>query len=236
MVLRDRAGQIRAALDAAGLSLFDAQGKPRGTFEVRPDGSVRLVILDAEGNNQAVLLFDKDGRLESFDKQKAVQKSSSVQKSPPPKSVPERSNDAKMEPKAKPRSPADEQRYQAAGLLYRKLCQSCHAANGKGKPSRGIPDFTDHGWQESRSDAQLLTSIMKGRGDEMPPFDDRLKQGEAVDLVAFVRALAPKQASNPAPEPPPDATDFDSRLRHLQERWEALERQLRQLKNGRPKG
>ena len=47
------------------------------------------------------------------------------------------------------------------------------AADGTGNKARGrlpeIPNFTDAGWQARRDDAQLMASILDGKGDEMPP-------------------------------------------------------------------
>jgi hypothetical protein len=43
---------------------------------------------------------------------------------------------------------------QAVVAEYKKKCSICHKPDGKG--GNGIPDFTDSGFNKSRSDAQLF--------------------------------------------------------------------------------
>src|SRR5438445_592196 len=61
--------------------------------------------------------------------------------------------------------------------LFREHCVKCHGADGTGSPARDrlpeIPNFTDPAWQARRSEAQLLASILDGKGKEMPPFRDK---------------------------------------------------------------
>jgi Cytochrome C oxidase, cbb3-type, subunit III len=61
----------------------------------------------------------------------------------------------------------------AARGLFRHNCVKCHGADGTGNAARGrlreIPNLTDASWQAKRSDAQLLASILDGKGTEMPP-------------------------------------------------------------------
>src|SRR5215831_18799060 len=62
---------------------------------------------------------------------------------------------------------------QAAGAkLFQQHCVKCHGADGTGKPARAqqpeIPDFTAASWQARRSNAQLLVSILDGKGQTMP--------------------------------------------------------------------
>jgi len=99
------------------------------------------------------------------------------------------------------------------------------------KSRSSIPDFTDPAWQDSRTDAQVLGGILNGRGDVMPPFDDRLKKEEARDLLAFVRAFGRKQSQQLLPS----ASDFQTRLGELQRQWDELDKQLRQLRKADPK-
>src|SRR5262249_53112831 len=56
--------------------------------------------------------------------------------------------------------------------LFRQHCVKCHGADGAGGPGRRrqleVPDFTDAAWQARRSEAQLLASMLDGKGDERP--------------------------------------------------------------------
>jgi mono/diheme cytochrome c family protein/uncharacterized membrane protein len=94
-----------------------------------------------------------------------------------------------------PQSPQRE----AGGELFRQRCARCHGADGTGQPKRArgaeIPNFTDRTWQTSRTDDQLVASVLDGRGKGMPAFRDRLSEDQARELVARVRAFAEAQAA-----------------------------------------
>jgi uncharacterized membrane protein len=62
-----------------------------------------------------------------------------------------------------------------------------------------LPDFRDTTWQARRRDAQLLASILDGKGTRMPPWRDELSEEQARGLVAYVRSFAS------GPEPARDA-------------------------------
>jgi len=81
--------------------------------------------------------------------------------------------------------------------LYGKHCASCHGRDGKGIPSfraEGEPDFTDPGFQRSRSDQQLAAAIANGKGSVMPGFKDNLSDAEVGAMVGRVRAFGRKKA------------------------------------------
>jgi mono/diheme cytochrome c family protein len=82
--------------------------------------------------------------------------------------------------------------------LYVKNCARCHGKDGKGKEARGdsanIPDFTSHKWHEQRSNAQLVVSIMDGKGKDMPAFGDKISQDQAQELVKYIRQFDPEKA------------------------------------------
>jgi uncharacterized membrane protein/mono/diheme cytochrome c family protein len=79
--------------------------------------------------------------------------------------------------------------------LFRQHCVKCHEADGTGSQVRRrrpeIPNLTDTAWHALRSDAQLLASILDGKGKEMPPWRGKLSEEHARGLVAYVRAFAP---------------------------------------------
>jgi mono/diheme cytochrome c family protein len=77
---------------------------------------------------------------------------------------------------------------------FQQLCRRCHGADGAGvrqKKGADTPDFTHREWQQRRSDAQLLASILNGTDGGMPAFGDRLSKDEAKELVSQVRSFAP---------------------------------------------
>jgi mono/diheme cytochrome c family protein/uncharacterized membrane protein len=107
--------------------------------------------------------------------------------SPKPAKSPQRVGSGPSTPKAARKETAHE--------LYRQHCAKCHGKDGTGSGARGampdLPDFTDGSWQKRRSEAQLLGSILDGKGADMPPFRQKISKEEARDLVGHVRAFAP---------------------------------------------
>jgi uncharacterized membrane protein/mono/diheme cytochrome c family protein len=98
----------------------------------------------------------------------------------------------------------------AVRVLFRQHCVKCHGTDGTGSPARDrlpqIPDFTAASWQARRNEAQLLASILDGKGTEMPPARDKISEEQARGLMAFVRAFAPateksqqEEQAGPAP-------------------------------------
>lgn len=82
---------------------------------------------------------------------------------------------------------------QDGAATYKSKCVVCHGADGKGSPmgvKLGARDLTSPEVQQ-QTDAQLTEVITKGKG-KMPGFEERLKDTEIKDLVAFVRTLAKK--------------------------------------------
>jgi mono/diheme cytochrome c family protein/uncharacterized membrane protein len=79
--------------------------------------------------------------------------------------------------------------------LYLQHCAKCHGKDGTGSGARGampdLPDLTDRSWQKRRSEAQLLGSILDGKGKDMPPWREKISEEEARDLVSYVRTFAP---------------------------------------------
>jgi quinol-cytochrome oxidoreductase complex cytochrome b subunit/cytochrome c len=98
--------------------------------------------------------------------------------------------------------------------LYRVYCMGCHDADGAGnsfrKLSPELPDLTNAKWQASRTDADLLHSILEGKGKIMVPMKDKLGKADAEQMVAFVRGFSgSKQVvpQEPQPPPPPPPTE-----------------------------
>lgn len=117
-----------------------------------------------------------------------------------------------------------------APALFAQRCARCHDDDGTGNTLRRnmptLPDFADLRWQQERSDAQLVVSILEGKGTRMPAFGDRLSRVEARALVGTIRALAPQQMLVISD---PTAVDFQERFRALQEDFERLRKQFHDI-------
>src|SRR5262245_27019246 len=75
--------------------------------------------------------------------------------------------------------------------LFSAKCSICHDKSGKGNAamkSKGVPDFTDPGWQRAHTDAQIAEAIKKG-GKTMPSFNGKLSDAQLAAIVARVRSF-----------------------------------------------
>jgi mono/diheme cytochrome c family protein len=122
-----------------------------------------------------------------------------------------------------------------AARHYRQYCVRCHGNDYKGaafrERGRRIPDFTSRAWQNSRTDAQLVVSVLEGKGARMPAFADRLSKKQAREVVRFIRTAGPTRpvAAEVAPR------DFTSHYSELLMQLEELRKQYRELENGLPR-
>jgi mono/diheme cytochrome c family protein len=127
-------------------------------------------------------------------------------------------------------------RIREASVLYRQYCLSCHGSNGRGAEMRAgmpdIPDFTLGAWHARRSNAEMIVSILEGKGKLMPAFRGRVVQSQAQDLIAYLRAFGPE----PAPGERAPASDFEERFRQLENQWKTLEKQLQDVSGKKPPG
>jgi mono/diheme cytochrome c family protein len=125
-------------------------------------------------------------------------------------------------------------RKSAAASHYRTYCARCHGEDYAGTTWRQgggrIPDFTTGTWQKSRSDAQLLVSILEGKGTAMPAFADKLSEEQSRDLVLLIRRANATQPAPLAPAP----TNFARRYAALRQELEELRKQFREL-DGAPR-
>jgi mono/diheme cytochrome c family protein len=117
-----------------------------------------------------------------------------------------------------------------APALFAQRCARCHDQDGTGSELRSttptLPNFTELRWQQRRSDAQMVVSILEGRGTRMPAFGDRLSRVDARALVAHIRTLAPQEAVGVTVVAIPDVHD---RFRELEEEFERLRKQFHEL-------
>jgi mono/diheme cytochrome c family protein len=80
--------------------------------------------------------------------------------------------------------------------LYEANCQKCHGANGtpvksmKAKFDRLMP--FDASFFSKRSDDSVVTVLMKGKGETMKSFTDKLSHPEMIAVAAYIRTLAKK--------------------------------------------
>lgn len=78
-------------------------------------------------------------------------------------------------------------------------CAKCHGEDGKGQTKvgkkMGVKDYTDAKSLEKFTDAALVDATIKGvivDGKEKMKAFPEITQSEAVELVAFIRAMAKK--------------------------------------------
>src|SRR5271165_3513801 len=146
-----------------------------------------------------------------------------------------------LQPPLPPQSaPAAPEMRDVSGL-FRQICMKCHGADGTGSGTRSllseIPDFTSAPWQEQRADAQLIASILDGKGSDMPPQRGNISEEQARGLVAHVRGFAPTREKPGQGEQAGRAmASFVERYRRLQEQQEELRRQYRELSQVSPGG
>jgi mono/diheme cytochrome c family protein len=118
---------------------------------------------------------------------------------------------------------------QAGSRDFQRLCVKCHSADGKGASIREslptLPDFTDARWQRRRTNAQLVVSVLDGKGDVMPQFRDKLSPEQAKALVRFIRTFSSVQIDSS--ETAPD--EFEAQFQRLTREMEDLRRRVRAL-------
>jgi mono/diheme cytochrome c family protein len=130
-------------------------------------------------------------------------------------------------------SGAGAERLQAARRFFERRCSSCHDDDGTGGALRRavpqIPDFTSRGWQARRSDAQLVVSILEGKGARMPAFHGKIDEDGAQDLVSLIRTFDPTYDPAAARRQPLSGEEFEQRFRQLEVELEELKKQFREV-------
>lgn len=75
-----------------------------------------------------------------------------------------------------------------------ETCCYCHGNGGKGTTfgkQAGVPDFTDAKWQASRTDEQLMETVLSGK-DKMPSYRGKQTDNMMKKLLQVVRNFAKK--------------------------------------------
>ena len=91
--------------------------------------------------------------------------------------------------------PADSLRRQVGRALFAQNCAACHGADGKGNPLIGAPNLTDEIWLYGGSEATIIETISRGRGQpsaitRMPAHKDLLDEGKIHLLTAYVWGMS----------------------------------------------
>jgi len=130
-------------------------------------------------------------------------------------------------------TPEQAAKLRVASEFYRTNCFACHGVDGKGSLVRplmpAIPDFTTREWQTSRTNTQLQTSILEGKGTLMPPWTGKFTAEFARDLISYVRTFGPADLLASGMATSVAATNFENQIRSLQVQWDEVEKQLRAL-------
>jgi mono/diheme cytochrome c family protein len=101
-------------------------------------------------------------------------------------------------------SPARASSNQSQGAtIFKRNCERCHGADGKGTTSAHTPNFTDANVQASLTDEQIQLTITKGRpGTIMPSWSDKLSEQDIKIVAAYVRSLGAGQPPGSVQQPP----------------------------------
>jgi mono/diheme cytochrome c family protein len=90
--------------------------------------------------------------------------------------------------------------------IFKRNCESCHGADGKGVASTHTPNFMDPKVQASLTDENIQSTITKGRpGTTMPGWSDKLSEQDIKIVAAYVRSLGSPAGQPPGSIQPPPA-------------------------------
>ncbi len=81
--------------------------------------------------------------------------------------------------------------------MYGIDCAMCHGKDGNGKSDmasdyKNLPDFTNSDTLKNRTDGELFYITRNGKGEDMPPEDNRAKDDDIWNMVNYIRAFAKK--------------------------------------------
>ncbi|MGZ3469128.1 MAG: c-type cytochrome [Isosphaeraceae bacterium] len=134
---------------------------------------------------------------------------------------------------------AQAEKIRAAGATFNTLCIACHGPDGRGTAVRAamplLPNFTSHDWHTTKSNSQLATSIMEGKG-LMPPWNTQLTADRARDLALYVRSFgAPELMAEAPAASAPSTAEFDKEMQSLRQKFDDIEKQLQALATASPR-
>lgn len=73
---------------------------------------------------------------------------------------------------------------------YEAVCIACHGPEGKGMTAMGAPNLTDKVWLYGSSEATIVQTIVNGRSNKMPAWQEFLGEGKVHLLAAYVLSLS----------------------------------------------
>jgi len=131
------------------------------------------------------------------------------------------------------------EKLRAAGATFGTLCIACHGMDGRGTAVRiampALPDFTSRDWHTSKSNSQLATSIMEGKG-LMPAWNAQVTADRARDLALYVRSFGgPDLIAETEPASAPSMVEFDNQMQALRQKFDDIEKQLQALAAAPPR-
>jgi mono/diheme cytochrome c family protein len=134
---------------------------------------------------------------------------------------------------------AQAEKIRAAGATFNTLCIACHGADGRGTAVRAamplLPNFTSHDWHTTKSNSQLATTIMEGKG-LMPAWNTQLTADRARDLALYVRSFgAPELMAETPAASSPSTAEFDKEMQSLRQKFDDIEKQLQALAAASPR-
>jgi mono/diheme cytochrome c family protein len=95
-------------------------------------------------------------------------------------------------------SSADAESIQSGERIFASVCSRCHGVDGKGGIAAGGANaprnFCDAAFQASRSDADLMQVIQKGKAS-MPAFGNLFSDSDLRGLVHKLRSFTPTAAA-----------------------------------------
>lgn len=107
------------------------------------------------------------------------------------------SNEVKLEPMMKRLSTrsveqlaSDPEVIDFGHRLFLDNCAACHGREAKGNPLIGAPSLSSGGWMYGGEGSHLLTSILDGRGGQMPPFEATFDAAAINNLSNYVLSLS----------------------------------------------
>jgi len=86
-------------------------------------------------------------------------------------------------------SPHDSLRAQLGKAKW-ATCAACHGMDGKGNPALGAPDLTDKVWLHGSDENAIVSIIMDGRNNAMPPQGHYFTEAQVEVLTAYVWSLS----------------------------------------------
>jgi mono/diheme cytochrome c family protein/uncharacterized membrane protein len=163
-----------------------------------------------------------------------------------PPEVHAQADSSKVQKDSAPRPSAPKATETHVRALFEKHCAKCHGKDGTGSAARDglpkIPNFIDVSWQKKSKDAQLVTSILEGKGEDMPSWGAKISEEQARSLVGHVRAFAPTKGksgqegkaeregkSGRGGKDESVLADFDQSYQRLEKKSQELKKQYHEL-------